>query len=155
VFSCCFTAYGVSNDTAPRTVFRRFSVPALPDRSSTPVSWGKSTDGAQQGPAANGDPDPTGRGHYDPETGLSDWYEAEGRRVQGEGKQWSQILKHWDLIEVDLHQWYGVDIGDGILVRRTWRWLEHRIQGLLAIEKSRLRLTLYPPKDQKKPRGKR
>lgn len=115
---------------------------------------GKSTV-AQSGPAPNGDPDPTGRGHYDEETGLSDWYEAEGRRVQGEGKQWAQILQHWDLIEVDLHQWYGVDVGDGILVRRTWRWLERRIQGLLAIEKSRLRLTLYPPEKQKKLRGKR
>ena len=115
---------------------------------------GKSTQ-AQSGPAANCDAYPTGRGHYDPETGLSDWYEAEGRRVQGEGKQWSQILKHWDLIEVDLHQWYGVDVGDGVLVRRTWRWLERRIQGLLAIEKSRLRFTLYPPKEQKTPRRRR
>lgn len=115
---------------------------------------GKSAE-PEQGPASNGDPDPTGRGHYDEETGLSEWYEAPGRRVQGEGKQWSQILKHWDLIEVDLHQWYGVDVGDGLLVRRSWRWLERRISGLLAIEKSRLRLTLYPPEKPKQSRRRR
>lgn len=40
-------------------------------------------------------------------------------------------------------------MGDGILVRRSWRWLEKRITGLLGIEHSRLRLTLYPPKDHK------
>lgn len=113
------------------------------------TSGGKSTEG-QQGPAANGDPDPTGRGQYDPETGLSDWYEAEGRRAPEAGKRWEDILGHWELIEADLHQHYGIDVRDGILARRSWRWLELRITGLLSIEKSRLRLTLYPPEDPKK-----
>lgn len=112
---------------------------------------GKSTQ-AQSGSAPNGDPDPTGRGHYDEETGLSDWYEAEGRRVQEGGKQWKEILGHWNHIEADLQEHYGIDVGAGILTQRSWRWLEVRIVGLLAIESSRLRLTLYPPEKTKKSR---
>ena len=86
------------------------------------------------------------------ETGLSDWYEAEGRRVQEGGKQWKEILGHWNHIEADLQEHYGIDVGTGILTQRSWRWLEVRIVGLLAIESSRLRLTLYPPEKTKKSR---
>lgn len=47
-----------------------------------------------------------------------------------------------------------MDVRDGILARRSWRWLELRITGLLGIERSRLRLTMYPP-DEGKHKGRR
>lgn len=54
------------------------------------------------------------------------------------------------MIDADLHQFYGVDTGDGILNRRPYHWLKTRVDGLMSIEHSRLRLTLYPPKDTPK-----
>ncbi|MEU9557973.1 hypothetical protein [Streptomyces fumanus] len=57
------------------------------------------------------------------------------------------------LIEADLHQVYGIDVEDGradgtggILQRRTWRWLQLRILGLLSTE-SRLQRHFNPPDD--------
>lgn len=32
-----------------------------------------------------------------------------------------------------MHERYGVDVGSGILDRRSWRWLKVRIEGLLAV----------------------
>ena len=46
---------------------------------------------------------------------------------------WTDILSRWRLVEADLHQVYGIDIDDRhLLRRRTWRWLEARILGLLS-----------------------
>lgn len=48
-------------------------------------------------------------------------------------------------MEVDLHQVYGLDVGDTALLRaRTWRWLRIRIAGLLSTE-SRVRAHFTPP----------
>jgi hypothetical protein len=52
------------------------------------------------------------------------------------------------LVEVDLHQHYGIDIDDRELLRRkSWRWLSLRILGLLSIE-SRLRASIYPEEEK-------
>ncbi|ROO51080.1 hypothetical protein EDC02_5944 [Micromonospora sp. Llam0] len=57
---------------------------------------------------------------------------------------WGDILTHWDLVEADLHQHYGIDADDRALMRaRSWRWLQARITGLLSIE-SRLQRALSP-----------
>jgi hypothetical protein len=48
-------------------------------------------------------------------------------------------------VEADLHQVYGIDLGDPLL-RRSWRWLKLRIAGLCSTE-SRLSSTLNPPDD--------
>ncbi|MBM7767362.1 hypothetical protein [Glutamicibacter nicotianae] len=50
------------------------------------------------------------------------------------------------MIDADLHQFYGVDTADGILKNRPYVWLVTRVSGLMAVEHSRLRLKLYPPK---------
>jgi hypothetical protein len=58
------------------------------------------------------------------------------------------IFEHWIKVEADLHQFYGIDLGDRALMRaRDWRWLRVRVIGLCAIE-SRLARALNPPKDE-------
>lgn len=111
---------------------------------------------AEQGGAPNGDPDPYGRGLYDEETGLSEYYEyPEGHTANG-GITWPKILTHWHLIEADLQD-AGIDLDSGILTARSWRWLAARITGLIAkppalitedgraIASTRLGLALNPP----------
>ena len=113
---------------------------------------------AQQGGAPNGDPDPYGRGEYDPETGLSDYYEYP--KGHGKGRPWKDILSHWRLIEADLQD-AGIDVGSGILRQRTWAWLTIRIEGLLnkppsfspdgrVIPSTRLGMELNPPAEPRK-----
>ncbi|GAA5091754.1 hypothetical protein GCM10023259_103760 [Thermocatellispora tengchongensis] len=60
-------------------------------------------------------------------------------------------MAQWPLIELDLHQFYGIDTADGCLDARSWRWLAHRITGLFTIEHSRLRVKFYPSKQQQAP----
>ena len=46
-----------------------------------------------------------------------------------------------------MQEHYHIDLSDaGLLDRRTGRWLQVRILGLLSID-SRLRRLVYPPKD--------
>ncbi|MEU5945141.1 hypothetical protein ABZ793_06210 [Micromonospora sp. NPDC047465] len=53
-------------------------------------------------------------------------------------------MTHWRLIEADLHDVYGVDVEDRRLMqRRSWRWLEVRITGLLSAD-TRLYRALAP-----------
>lgn len=55
------------------------------------------------------------------------------------------LLEQWPLIECDLHEVYGIDIGTpGILRSRSWRWLRLRILGLLSAE-SRTSRHFAPP----------
>ena len=108
--------------------------------------------------APNGDPDPYGRGEYNPETGLSDYYEyPEGT---GKGRPWKDILIHWSLIEADLQD-AGIDTGSGILRQRSWAWLAVRIAGLLnkppaitpdgrVMPSTRLGMQLNPPEAPRK-----
>jgi hypothetical protein len=58
------------------------------------------------------------------------------------------LLAEWPLIECDLHETYGVDVGSGILRDRSWRWLRVRILGLLSAD-SRLARRFAPPPQQK------
>jgi hypothetical protein len=61
--------------------------------------------------------------------------------------KWSQILDEWPLVEADLHEVYGVDIGaPGLLDARSWRWLRVRILGLLSAD-SRIQRLFDPPPD--------
>lgn len=67
---------------------------------------------------------------------------------------WSRIMHRWSLVEQDLHQYYGIDLGDEELLRaRSWRWLSARVVGLLSVERgpfgdggSRLQRALRPVK---------
>ncbi|MEU5330919.1 MULTISPECIES: hypothetical protein [Streptomyces] len=66
---------------------------------------------------------------------------------------WPQILAEWPLVEADLHEIYGVDVGaPGLLRSRSWRWLRLRVLGLLSAE-SRLARVLLPPPDAPAPPG--
>jgi hypothetical protein len=66
---------------------------------------------------------------------------------------WAQILDEWPLIEADLHEVYGVDVGaPGLLDDRTWRWLRVRILGLLSAD-SRINRLLYPPDEPAAAKG--
>ncbi|MCB8775817.1 hypothetical protein LJD49_29295, partial [Escherichia coli] len=47
--------------------------------------------------------DPTGRGAYDPATGLYEWYEREEQ-----GRTWEEILEHWSLIVADFAEHYTI-----------------------------------------------
>lgn len=68
-----------------------------------------------------------GQGEYDEATGLFDSYV----RVDT-GISWRRILELFPLIEQDLHDVYGIDMdADDILRKRSWRWLQARISGLI------------------------
>ncbi|MFJ8992616.1 hypothetical protein ACIRQH_19745 [Streptomyces sp. NPDC102279] len=64
------------------------------------------------------------------------------------------LLGLWPLIEADLHSEYGIDVGDGILRERTWRWFQARVLGLLSAD-SRLRRHFAPPPDDKTRKARR
>jgi len=53
------------------------------------------------------------------------------------------VLDHWPLVVLDLHELYGADIDDVTLVR-PWPWWRDRIWGLLGAD-TRLRRALTPP----------
>ncbi|GHE38826.1 hypothetical protein GCM10018785_05460 [Streptomyces longispororuber] len=56
-------------------------------------------------------------------------------------------MEQWPLIEADLHEVYGIDVGTGVLRGRSWRWLKIRIPGLLSTE-SRLVRHFAPADDR-------
>jgi len=65
---------------------------------------------------------------------------------------WAQLLEQWPLVEADLHEIYGVDVGaPGLLQARSWRWLRVRILGLLSSD-SRIQRLLNPPPPPAKPK---
>lgn len=64
---------------------------------------------------------------------------------------WSALFDIWALVCCDLHEFYGIDTESSKMRRRSWRWLRHRIIGLLACE-SRTYRHFNPPEKQKQPR---
>lgn len=56
------------------------------------------------------------------------------------------LLAAWGLVELDMHQFLGVDLGDPAIRRgRTMRWLRLRIAGLaLSTPGSRLQRQFFP-----------
>jgi hypothetical protein len=125
-----------------------------------PAAPGKSTE--EQGGTTAGEARylGVGRGEFDPVTGLYEWYEGglptpkRARSGALKNLTWERLLEQWPLIEADLHDTYGIDVEDGILRRRTWRWLQVRIFGLLSAETRLYRHFAPPPEDSpiRKPR---
>lgn len=67
----------------------------------------------------------------------------------GDAVPWAQILEHWTAVEADLHQFYGIDLGDRAMVRaRSWRWLKTRIAGLFDDPRTRLFRALSPRREE-------
>lgn len=69
--------------------------------------------------------------------------------------RWTQIMRHWALVEADLQD-RGVDLEEpGLLESRSWRWLRIRVEQLFsvppaafgseAIPQTRIGLRLTPP----------
>ena len=81
-----------------------------------------------------------GWGRVDPATGLHRGYDTTET-----GPTWAEILHHWDLIELDLHDRFGVDVESGVLRERSGRWLRLRILGLLSAD-TRLWRAMNPNK---------
>jgi hypothetical protein len=60
------------------------------------------------------------------------------------GPTWADLLERWALIECDLHERFGVDVGDAqLMASRPWPWLRTRITGLL-MEDTRLTRAVAP-----------
>ena len=95
---------------------------------------------------ADGD---SGGGPIDPATGLRDWYNPE----QGAGITWADIFGRWQLVEVDLHQLYGVDLASGVWKTRTGPWLRIRVLGLLTEPTTRLFRALRDREEQQPARA--
>jgi hypothetical protein len=118
------------------------------------VAYGGKSASAEPGTAPNGDPDIYGRGQYNPDTGLSEYYEyPQGNR---NGRTWREILTHWNAIEADFQD-LGIDLASGILRERSWRWFAVRVMGLInkppgfmpdgaQMPLTRIGLALNPPK---------
>ncbi|TBO59029.1 hypothetical protein EYS09_14270 [Streptomyces kasugaensis] len=67
---------------------------------------------------------------------------------------WRQILAEWPLVEADLHEIYGIDLGDPAVLRaRSWRWLRVRVLGLLSAESRLARVLTTPPDAPASPGG--
>lgn len=84
-------------------------------------------------PGAYGENDPGG-GPYLEDLGIREWYLSPNSPQSAPGKQsvhWRDILANWDSVETDLHDVFGIDCESGILVDRTWRWLNLRILDLI------------------------
>ena len=100
----------------------------------------------QPGPyeaAEPGGPQIPGYGDVEEGSGLHRWYDVPASARSG-GITWSRILQAWALVEVDLHEQYGVDLGDEqLLLDRSWAWLRYRIFALLSTE-SRLQRHFAP-----------
>jgi len=106
--------------------------------------------GGKSAGAASSDPkdDPTGRGEYDPATGLWEWYERPEETLT-----WRKLLRLWDLIEADLQD-AGVDVESGVLRRRSARWLQTKLIGLLHADTRVARQLGYAiPLNQRPVRG--
>ena len=74
-------------------------------------------------------------------------------QVHQTGLSWPLILSHWELIELDFQQHYGLDLAAGLMGTRTGRWVRRRILGLLSVDGSRLRHVLIPPPKQQDQEG--
>lgn len=113
---------------------------------------GKSgTAGGGTGPAPNGDPNPYGRGDYDPVHEISEWYEAPQGTAGSQGHTLTQIwARHRDLIEQDFHTLYRLDVDLAspaqcpVLTSKDWRWFLVRFRGLLNTPTTRLWVALQP-----------
>jgi hypothetical protein len=68
------------------------------------------------------------------------------------------MLRHWTIVELDLHEVYGIDLGGrDLLRRRSWMWLVRRAAALVStpsLAGTRTQRALRPD-DFKVPKSKR
>ena len=65
---------------------------------------------------------------------MRDWYHPAPPPATAQTKPitWAEILERWLMVELDLHELYGIDVHSGILTQRPWHWLETRVIDLLG-----------------------
>lgn len=84
-----------------------------------------------------------GVGDYDEASGLYESYEDPQLTI---GRL---LTDHWDLVDADLHEIYGLDSEDPVVLdERTWGWFKRRLIGLLSCE-CRIQRKLAPPEKTK------
>lgn len=67
--------------------------------------------------------------------GIREWYNpTDEAQEKARSLTWGRILEHWPLLEGDLHRLLNIDLGDGILHRRSWRWFETRVTYILGMD---------------------
>jgi len=72
-------------------------------------------------------------------------YEEEPDAAEAAQLTWWEILSRWQLVQLDMHQTYGIDMGDRDLLRsRSWPWLRLRVVGLVSEPGTRLQRALRP-----------
>lgn len=57
------------------------------------------------------------------------------------------ILSEWDVLEADMHHFYGVDLSDPVVQSRPWRWFTVRVKWLMNRADSGLRAVFRPPEE--------
>src|SRR5699024_6652046 len=102
-------------------------------------AWAQADDGSwyDPRPGAFGPSDPGGGPPVTPGEPLRWWYEDAAGDVPD--LSWPSLLTQWNAIESDFHHFYGCDLGEGILCRRSWRRCRVRVIRLLAEESMRAR----------------
>lgn len=92
--------------------------------------------------------DPRGRGTFDPDTGLWDWYEGEEGDTEESGDPipWPELLARWDRIVPDFASEYGIDLHREF---QSMPWVRFRylVFGLLSAD---TRLSRYFRRDDDK-----
>ena len=71
---------------------------------------------------------------------MRDWYNAatESAATQSIPVTWNHVFTCWRALELDFHERFRADFGDGVLDRRPWRWFAIRVEDLLNTKTSRL-----------------
>lgn len=79
-----------------------------------------------------------GRGHFDEESGLFEWYEVPPEIAsRGLELTLADVVEQWPLVIFDFATILHVDLEQSM--RRPFRWFKVRLSGLLDHEDSKLR----------------
>lgn len=68
---------------------------------------------------------------------------------------WPEVLAHWDVLETDMHHFYGADMYDPEVKARPWRWFVVRVARLLVDPSAGLSSAVrpQPPEVETTPHG--
>lgn len=91
-----------------------------------------------------------GRGEYDEETGLYEWYEVEDEELaEHDGRQktvsYTKIIENWRILEGAFQAVLNIDLEE-LFHRKSWRWFSTRVAYLLA-DNNPFSRAVFPPPD--------
>ena len=61
------------------------------------------------------------------------WQPTREQAPDSGGVRWEQLEEHWDDVEADLHERFGIDLWAPGVLDRPWPWLISRIVALLTV----------------------